>query len=460
MVNRDNFLKVRAYLSLLADQGQLAADSVGRYKAYLRHLLLWAGECPLREANKITPTFPAYLASLESDTTRMRLRRATVRKEIQIARRFFGWLLAGDSREFGEFPKSYIGTLVVPRHLQRPRERAYVSLEEAIALAQVAVPDGDYGLCRDRAASALLFLSGMRAGALVTLPICCLDLERRLVTQSPDMGVHTKNRKSAETYLLDIPELMETVRDWDSFVRTRLPRDAPWYAPMICELGVQRLAARVPGSHRGIALAKRLRRVFALAGLAYKSPHKFRHGHAVYGLQHARTMADYKAVSMNLMHNDIRVTDGIYAVLAKDEVQRRIAGLTSGNHEEVGQSSPRETDLTTRDARDLTRLLAALVARLASSSGGVRRQELRAIGSREQRMIAAPSSGSRASGNGSKLTSNNAAKSRKREMEGTRTIETKRTTTTNCRAGRMPARPGKGRKEVVQRARGQATNRK
>ena len=53
-----------------------------------------------------------------------------------------------------------------------------------------------------------------------------------------------------------------------------------------------------------------------------------------------------------------------------------------------------------------------------------------------------------------------AARSRQREMEGTRTIETKRKTTTNCRAGRMPARPGKGRKEVVQRARGQATNRK
>jgi len=451
---------VKAYLSLLADQGQLAADSVGRYKAYLRHLLLWAGECPLREANEIRPTFPAYLASLESVATRSRQRRATVRKEIQMARRFFGWLLAGDSREFGEFPKSYVGTLVVPRHLQRPRERTYVSLEEAIALAQVVVPHGDYGLCRDRAASALLFLSGMRAGALVTLPICCLDLDRRRVTQSPDMGVHTKNRKFAETYLLDIPELMETVRDWDSLVRTRLPREAAWYAPMICELGVQRLADRVPGSHRGIALAKRLRRLFALAGLAYKSPHKFRHGHAVYGLQHARTMADYKAVSMNLMHSDIRVTDGIYAVLGKEEVQKRIAGLTCGNHEEGVQGSPLDTDLTSLDTRELARLLVTLVARLANSPVSRGHREQRTDGLHNQRMIAAPCSGSRASGNGSKLTSNIAAKSRKREMEGTRTIETKRKTTTNCRAGRMLARPGKGRKEVVQRARGRATNHK
>jgi hypothetical protein len=39
-------------------------------------------------------------------------------------------------------------------------------------------------------------------------------------------------------------------------------------------------------------------------------------------------MADYKAVSMNLMHADIRVTDGIYAPLAGHEVQQRIARLT------------------------------------------------------------------------------------------------------------------------------------
>ena len=40
-------------------------------------------------------------------------------------------------------------------------------------------------------------------------------------------------------------------------------------------------------------------------------------------------MAGYKAVSMNLMHEDIRVTDGIYAPRAGSDVQQRIAGLTN-----------------------------------------------------------------------------------------------------------------------------------
>jgi hypothetical protein len=89
-----------------------------------------------------------------------------------------------------------------------------------------------------------------------------------------------------------------------------------------------------------VTLAKRLRGLFAAAGLPYKSPHKFRHGHAVFALQHARTMADYKAVSMNLMHADISITDGIYAPLAGGEVQRRIAGLTGGC-EETELKTPR-----------------------------------------------------------------------------------------------------------------------
>jgi hypothetical protein len=103
--------------------------------------------------------------------------------------------------------------------------------------------------------------------------------------------------------------------------------------------------------------------LFTKAGLPYRSPHKFRHGHAVFALQHAKTMADYKAVSMNLMHNDIRMTDGIYAPLARDEVKERIADLTgvSAMTQVVdGQSVPSSNHLTDDE------LLSTLAQRLKS----------------------------------------------------------------------------------------------
>ena len=64
------------------------------------------------------------------------------------------------------------------------------------------------------------------------------------------------------------------------------------------------------------------------AGVVYRSPHKLCHGHAVYALKHARTIAELKAISQNLMHADIKITDGVYGVLTDDDTRDIIAGLS------------------------------------------------------------------------------------------------------------------------------------
>ena len=69
--------------------------------------------------------------------------------------------------------------------------------------------------------------------------------------------------------------------------------------------------------------------LYTMSGLAYKSAHKFRHGHAVFGLLHAQTMADYKAISVNLMHDSLTVTDEIYARIMENDVKNRIQGLVT-----------------------------------------------------------------------------------------------------------------------------------
>ena len=173
-------------------------------------------------------------------------------------------------------------------------------------------------------------------------------MRNREVKQWPSLGVKTKWGKSATTYLLEIPELMPVIERWDTHVRAQLPGTAMWYTPIIIRWGEQILDTGPAGAHRYGAVGKRIRRLFTAAGLEGKSPHKFRHGHAVYALQRARTMADYKAVSMNLMYDDIRVTDSIYAPLLSNEVQKRIAGL-------AGQP----TTLPSADS-DLSRLLRGL----------------------------------------------------------------------------------------------------
>ena len=99
-------------------------------------------------------------------------------------------------------------------------------MEEVQRLAHLTIADDDLALRRDRAAAILLFLSGIRAGAFGTLPIDAVDLPNRTIKQWTSLGVETKNDKSATTYLLDIPELLAVVEDWDDLIRAQLPLTA------------------------------------------------------------------------------------------------------------------------------------------------------------------------------------------------------------------------------------------
>lgn len=326
MVNRDNYLLTRAYLAHPRDVGQLARDSTERYRAYLLHLLVWADEAPFSDLAARRPTFPAHLASLAPEG-KGGLAPATLRKIVQVSKRFLVWGKMNHPREFRGLSMAWIDELRLSRQAEAPREHVFVTLDEVRRLVALSVPEDHLALRRDQAAAALLFLSGMRAGALGSLPIAAVDAPSRTVKQWPSLGVRTKNGKPATTYLLEIPDLLAVVERWDALVRAALPPTAPWAATVVTRWGEQALSADPAGAHRNVALVKRMGKLFAAAGLPYKSPHKFRHGHAVYALQHARTMADYKAVSQNLMHADIRVTDGIYAPLLGDEVKRRIAVL-------------------------------------------------------------------------------------------------------------------------------------
>ena len=338
MVNRKNYLKVKAYLSYQHQVRQLSPRSVDRYWAYLKHLLLWADAAAFCQVAPIRPTFSTYLASARLDGNERSLAPATLKKIIQTTRRFFTWLLMSYPHEFRKFPRSWTDELRPPQTTDlEPVEHQFVTLDQVRQLISLD-PRDDVALGRDQAAAAMLFLSGMRASAFGSLPIEAVDLEGGAVKQWPSLGVRTKNGKAATTYLLGIPDLREVVRKWDAVIRPELPPTAAWYTPIISRWGERTLSTDLPGKNRGQAIIKRMRKLFDAAGVPYLSPHKFRHGHAVYALQHSQDMADYKAVSMNLMHGDIRVTDAIYAPLAGDDVRQRVTNLNrnGGSRSPIG----------------------------------------------------------------------------------------------------------------------------
>ena len=327
VIHRSNYLLVRSYIQDLGEVYQLSSSSLSRYRFYLRHLLLWAGETPFLQAAKLRPTFPSYVSNLPGRHGDAALASVTQKKIIEAGKRFFIWAKQNHPKEFSHLTTTWLESLRTPRIRESSNEHEYVSLEEVLRLVSVPHEEDNLALLRDKAAVAMLFLSGARASAFTTLPITAVDIQGRTLRQWPELGVATKNGKRATTFLLPIPELLAVAQTWDQVVRPKLPATAPWYASISARWGSQSLEESEPGKNRHQALDKRLRRLFDLAGLPYKSAHKFRHGHAVYCLLKAQTMADYKAVSMNLMHHDIKITDSIYAPILSEEVKERIAGL-------------------------------------------------------------------------------------------------------------------------------------
>jgi integrase len=327
MVERQNYLKVKLFLKYMEEVQQVSKTSLDRYSFYLRHLLFWANERSLGESHTFRPTLPAYVAEQPGKDGQTPLASESQKKIIEISKRFFHWAKATYPKEFTKVPLIWIETLKPNRSPQTGGDPIYVSEQEITQLMAVPVPKNDLCLLRDKAAAARLYLTGERISALTTSPILALDLPQGCVRQWPELGVHTKFGKRATTFLLPIPQLIDVVAEWDDIARANLPHNYPWYAPIDQKWGEQKFSNEPPGKNRHQALEKRLHLLFNLAGLPFKSAHKFRHGHAVFGLMHAQTMADYKAVSVNLMHDSLTVTDEVYARIMESDVKRRIQGL-------------------------------------------------------------------------------------------------------------------------------------
>ncbi len=217
------------------------------------------------------------------------------------------------------------------KYLERLPVRQFYSLADVLKIAAVATET--LREARGQVAVAMLFLSGMRADALASLSVSCVDLAARQISQLPERGVRTKNRKAALTYLLDIPELLAVVARWDQRVRA-LPAAALWYATLTSD-GMTLTATTHAFEGRNSVVEHDVRLICDRAGVPYLSPHKLRHGHVVHALRQAHNLEDLKAISQNVMHSSVTITDGTYGNLMGNDVQTIIARL---GHAERGQT--------------------------------------------------------------------------------------------------------------------------
>lgn len=337
MIHRENWLATQEYLTYLSEVRQLQSNTLYNQRAHLRHLLEWLDSHSLPEAPGLRPTFPRYL--IEHCPVSV----AYMVKICTTVRDFLTW------RSPKHMTKVWIETIRPAKRAGQEEPHVRIVYTEGDIRKLLAFKPRGLDDLRDQAAVAMLFLSGMRVTAFATLRIGCVDLDNRRILQWPSLHVRTKNSKSATTYLLNIAEFLDPCIEWDNLVRGQLGEEQPWYALLNQE---NHLISGEPGMYRACRVREHLQRLCVLAGVHYLSPHKLRHGHAVYALKQAQTVADYKAVSQNLMHSSLQTTDQIYAVLSSNDVGERIERL--GNQ--------------VRGDPEVTRLLAQLLSKLQGVS--------------------------------------------------------------------------------------------
>jgi site-specific recombinase XerC len=328
MINRKNWQLTKKYLEYRFSVDQISKGSLKKEQTHLRYLLQWADDQSFRLSPSIRPTFPEYMLSNRLDGKQGKLSAVYVKKTLATARLFFSWL-SDNEIGYKSLKQAWIRTIKVKRLSDAPKTREAVSLDEILAIAA----QDAYTLFerRARAAAVFLFLSGMRIGAFVSLPIQAVDIPNRRVIQYPSLGVRTKNKKYGITYLLDIPELLKVVQEWDDEIRAKLPPNGFWFAPLSPDTGKIDPSIVSIGEHRAILARRNMKEWIESKGLPYHSPHKFRHGHIQYGLAKSKDIADYKAVSMNVMHSSMEITDQFYSNLNDEQIQIRINNLTRKN---------------------------------------------------------------------------------------------------------------------------------
>ena len=335
MINRGNWKLIKSYLKYRAEIAQISEESLRMDETRLRHVLEWADETEFKKVRSIRPTLPDYLLTARIDGRGETLSPAYIRKVINAAQQFGNWLINYRSGYKTNLSR-WVDTLKAPRNLMpESKQHEAVTLEEIRAIA--AAPTNALWEQRVKAAAIFLFLSGMRIGAFVTLPLSAVDLKTRTVKQWPQLGVKTKNRKHETTYLLNIPDLLKVVAEWDNKVRDATNNNGYWFPLLSSKTGEIESTHKPVGKHRNMRARSDLKKWLNSVGLPYHSPHKFRHGFAVYGIKQAQDMADFKAVSMNLMHSNMSITDGIYSILSQQDMGERIANL--------GNDKPSQEDI-------------------------------------------------------------------------------------------------------------------
>lgn len=218
--------------------------------------------------------------------------------------------------------------------------RKYPELNHIIKLTDSIVCKTEIDV-RDRALIAFTLLTGMRDAAIVSLPLSCIDIDKRIIYQNPQKGVKTKFTKYIESIIFNFDDnLINYVTEWADILNSKNFKGPDPFFPRSkvnqdninisfdIATEVEPIFWTSAGSIRAI-FKKRSNE----AGLQYYPPHTYRHTAIGLAFKRCKNGEDLKAVSQNFGHENLSTTIGSYGNYPSEKLNKILNNIDfSGNH--------------------------------------------------------------------------------------------------------------------------------
>lgn len=193
------------------------------------------------------------------------------------------------------------------------RERHAPSLDEVNALL-AGMPTDSEIQHRNKTLIAFIVLTGARDGAVASMRLGDVNLERRSVFQDA-RHVKTKNSKTFTSYFFPVgDEIEQIVREWIQYLRNErgFGDNHPIFpcTRVVQDANRQFIATGVGDTpwQSGATICTIVSSAAAAAGLKHFTPHALRTTLGVLGLKLCRTLEDWKAYSQNFGHDHLDTT--------------------------------------------------------------------------------------------------------------------------------------------------------
>jgi integrase len=281
--------------------------------------------------------FKRKLADHISQRTGERLSSSTLFATLNALRAFFHWLAGqpGYRSQLTYADADYFALSEKESRIAKATlERPVPTIEQVLHVLRLMPSETDIEL-RNRALIAFTLLTGARDGAIASLKLKHVDMEKgRLVQDARE--VRTKFSKTITAWFFPVgEEVHKIVADWVEFLREVKffgPAD-PLFPATHVAVGGDRCFQAAGLSRSNWSNATPIRKVFkeafTAAGLAYANPHSFRRTLAQLGERVCRTPEEFKAWSQNLGHEQVLTTFSSYGQVGhprQAELMKALAG--------------------------------------------------------------------------------------------------------------------------------------